>query len=246
MNINYEEADDLDRAEARWLSLTNTLSGLFCASLNFIDSTRTVRPRNVFSPSGSILNSTSQLHLLHGQLAREVVCTENLTPFLKLIPCKGKAGISSLFDGHKLFDAAWQSMAIDIWPSCDKAGCSIFMDQSVDMVLDIERSKRPRDDPIPRPVDVAQLSCDGNKPYNAYGDSCFPQRTSTVSSFNLTDVFGRPIKGTCPLSSNSDTLRATLCVERSVQFKLSTNTTGAYSEEVRNATTRCFKMPGEL
>ena len=52
------------------------------------------------------------LQLLHGSLPHEVVCTENLTPFLKLLPCKGKAGISSLLDGHKLFDASWQVMAI--------------------------------------------------------------------------------------------------------------------------------------
>lgn len=74
------------------------------------------------------------------------MCTENLTPFLKLLPCKEKAGISSLFDGHKLFDAAWQSMSIDfqhICPEADKE-CHVQMEQSVDMVLDIDRSKRPR------------------------------------------------------------------------------------------------------
>lgn len=134
------------RAYDNWLTLTNTLSGLFCASLNFIDSTRTIRPRAVFPPEGSLANSTSKLHLLHGQLAREVVCTENLTPFLKLMPCKGKAGISSLLDGHKLFDAAWQSMSVDIWPKCPSDGgeCSVEFDQIIDMVLDVERSKRPR------------------------------------------------------------------------------------------------------
>ncbi len=83
---------------------------------------------------------------MHGTLPREVVCTENLTPFLKLLPCKGKAGIASLLDGHKLFDASWQSMAIDVRYVCpaDSSGCSIEMEQTVDMVLDVERSKRPR------------------------------------------------------------------------------------------------------
>ena len=73
------------------------------------------------------------------------MCTENLTPFLKLLPCKGKAGISSLLDGHKLFDASWQSMAIDVRPVCpnDGSSCIVEMEQTVDMVLDIERSKRP-------------------------------------------------------------------------------------------------------
>lgn len=90
--------------------------------------------------------SVANLHLLHGTLPREVVCTENLTPFLKLLPCKGKAGIGSLLDGHKLFDASWQTMAIDFRPICptDGSECYAEMEQTVDMVLDIERSKRPR------------------------------------------------------------------------------------------------------
>lgn len=91
------------------------------------------------------------MQLLYGTLPREVVCTENLTPFLKLLPCKGKAGIASLLDGHKLFDASWQSMAIDVRPICPGpegpgggGECVLQIEQTIDMVLDIERSKRPR------------------------------------------------------------------------------------------------------
>ena len=129
------------------MTLTNALSGLFCASLNFIDNTRTTRPVMSFQPEGDHPNSNAtNMHLLHGVLPREVVCTENLTPFLKLLPCKGKAGIASLLDGHKLFDASWQSMAIDVRPVCPEGGgeCVLEMEQTIDMVLDIERSKRPR------------------------------------------------------------------------------------------------------
>lgn len=127
--------------------MTNALSGLFCASLNFIDSTRTIRPAISFQPEGTHVNSTMDgLQLLHGVLPHEVVCTENLTPFLKLLPCKGKAGISSLLDGHKLFDASWQTMSIDVRPVCSSGSsdCVLEIEQTVDMVLDIARSKRPR------------------------------------------------------------------------------------------------------
>lgn len=136
------------RAFAKWITLTQSLSGLFCASLNFIDSTRTTRPIASFGPAGDHLTSR-QLHLLHGTLPGEVVCTENLTPFLKLLPCKGKAGISSLFDGHKLFDASWQSMSVDVRPVCPQPDeCLVQIEQTVDMVLDIDRSKRPRGEPV--------------------------------------------------------------------------------------------------
>ena len=126
--------------------MTNALSGLFCASLNFIDGTRTTRPVMSFRPEGDHPNATMEnMHLLYGTLPREVVCTENLTPFLKLLPCKGKAGIASLLDGHKLFDASWQTMAIDVRPVCPPGGeCVLEIEQTIDMVLDIDRSKRPR------------------------------------------------------------------------------------------------------
>ena len=130
-------------ADEYWLRLTNALSGLFCSSINFIDQTRTFHPEKAFSSEAVNVNYT-RAYLKHGILAREVVCTENLTPFMKLLPCKGKAGISSLFDGHKLFDSSWQSMSLDVRPVCgtDQRECSVEVHQSVDMVLDLERSKR--------------------------------------------------------------------------------------------------------
>ena len=133
-------------ADEKWLILTNALSGLFCASLNFIDESRTIRPIMSFQPEGDHPNGTlATTRLLHGVLPHEVVCTENLTPFLKLLPCKGKAGIATLLDGHKLFDASFQSMAIDIRPICPEGGeCALQMEGTIDMVLDIDRSKRPR------------------------------------------------------------------------------------------------------
>lgn len=99
-----------------------------------------------FEPVGNHSTSQQPLHLLHGTLPGEVVCTENLTPFVKLLPCKGKAGVSSLFDGHRLFDASWQSMSIDFRPTCPENApeCQVEIEHTVDMVLDIARSKRPK------------------------------------------------------------------------------------------------------
>lgn len=55
-------------------------------------------------------------------------------------------GISTLLDGHKLFDANWQSMSIDVRPVCNADGseCKLEMEQSVHMVVDIERALRRR------------------------------------------------------------------------------------------------------
>ena len=161
-----------------------------------------------FEPTGDLhtSNSGNRSYLLHGTLPREVVCTENLTPFLKLLPCKGRAGIASLLDGHKLFDASWQTMAIDVRRICPSGQpCSIEMEQSIDMVLDTERSKRPRDNPIPRPVSNEALLCDTTRNYSN-PDSCFPSDLSRGQSWTIAEIFGRPIQGSCLASNETESL----------------------------------------
>lgn len=233
----------MTRAFSRWLSLTNTLSGLFCASLNFIDATKTTRPVITFQPEGHHSNASS-LHLLHGTLPHEVVCTENLTPFLKLLPCKGKAGISSLLSGHKLFDASWQTMAVDVRPVCEGNGnCILEMEQTVDMVLDVERAKRPQDNPIPRPLPIEEIACDTSKPYNA-GDTCYPLDKKAEPSWSLAEIFGRPLRGACPLTETTGDESSTVCINIPPEREISVKSDGEYIES-RSAsdTLRCYKPP---
>lgn len=207
------KAPSEEQAFEKWTTLTQSLSGLFCASLNFIDSTRTTKPALSFQPSGTYGEDTETLHLLHGVLPGEVVCTENLTPFIKLLPCKGKAGISSLLDGHKVFDASWQSMAIDVRPKCisETGECQMEISQTIDVVLDIERSKRPRDNPIPRPVPVEQLVCDETKPYHSQ-DTCYPRDMVDEMPWSLKEVFGRTMAGACPLAEAEGPEAKSVCL----------------------------------
>ncbi|KAJ5899383.1 hypothetical protein N7495_004127 [Penicillium taxi] len=235
------DANDDDEAFAKWITLTQSLSGLFCASLNFVDSTRTTRPVVSFEPTGDHSDANG-LHLLHGTLPGEVVCTENLTPFLKLLPCKGKTGISSLFDGHKLFDAAWQSMSVDMRPICPEEGdCIVQIEQTVDMVLDIERSKRPRDNPIPRPVPNDQLVCDTSKPYNSE-DTCYPLETVTEKPWSLQEVFGRPLNGACPLTDSDGSSVESICLRVPHERTVFTSD-GAIEAKKDDGFSRCFTLP---
>ncbi len=234
---------DSSRAFSRWLTLTNALSGLFCASINFIDATKTIRPVMAFSPEGDHRNAPN-LHLLHGTLPHEVVCTENLTPFLKLLPCKGKAGISSLLDGHKLFDASFQTMAIDVRPVCslENGACSLEMEQTVDMVLDVARSKRPRDNPIPRPLPIEQIECDTTKGYNSH-DSCFPLNKGVEPAWTLEEVFGRPLKGACPLVEEGQDSNS-VCINTPPERQIDVKSAGPFSEvKLASNTLRCYKLP---
>ena len=102
----------------RWRGLRNALSGLFCASIGEMNEMRTTSPVYAFRPEGQLplfpSNRTDLFQLRHATLPSEHVCTENLTPFLKLLPCKSSAGIASLLNPHRLFDADWHGMGIHV------------------------------------------------------------------------------------------------------------------------------------
>ncbi|KAI9567601.1 Gpi16 subunit, GPI transamidase component-domain-containing protein [Boletus coccyginus] len=40
------------------------------------------------------------------------VCTENLAPFLKLLPCKSRAGFAQLLDLQRVFDADQHGLGV--------------------------------------------------------------------------------------------------------------------------------------
>ena len=94
--------------------MRNALAGLFCASLGHLDEQRTTSPVLTFQPEGSLPNFTYPHQLRHATLPSEHVCTENLTPFLKLLPCKSLSGIASLLNPHRLFDADWHGLGVHV------------------------------------------------------------------------------------------------------------------------------------
>jgi phosphatidylinositol glycan class T len=139
-------------------------------------------------------------------------------------------------------------MAIDVRPVCGHDGeCILEMEQTVDMVLDIERSKRPQDNPIPRPLPIEDIACDTSKPYNA-GDTCYPLDRRAEPSWSLTEIFGRPLRGACPLTDDSGDDPSTVCINVPPEREISVKTDGEYVES-RSAsdTLRCYKLPvGQL
>lgn len=100
--------------DSRWTGLRNALAGLFCASLGSLDDQRTTSPTLTFRPEGHLPHRGYSYKLRHATLPSEHVCTENLTPFLKLLPCKSLSGIASLLNPHRLFDADWHGLGIHV------------------------------------------------------------------------------------------------------------------------------------
>lgn len=78
-----------------WKGLTNALAGLFCASLNFINPANSMSPEFTFRPTGVVDHSINSSHLRYSSLPKEIVCTENLTPFKKLLPCDSKVYVKN-------------------------------------------------------------------------------------------------------------------------------------------------------
>uniref|UniRef100_A0A4X1TZ22 Phosphatidylinositol glycan anchor biosynthesis class T n=3 Tax=Sus scrofa TaxID=9823 RepID=A0A4X1TZ22_PIG len=115
--------DTVTDVDKSWKELSNVLSGIFCASLNFIDSTNTVTPTASFKPLG-LANGTDHSFLRYAVLPREVVCTENLTPWKKLLPCSSKAGLSVLLKADRLFHTSYHSQAVHMRPVCRNARCT--------------------------------------------------------------------------------------------------------------------------
>ncbi|UYV67737.1 PIGT [Cordylochernes scorpioides] len=117
---------------AEWFGLVNSLSGQYCASLNFIDSTSTIKPT---FPLGEKTRNASLFR--YAALPRETVCTENLTPWTKLLPCDNKAGLASLFRAIRLFNSNYLSLGLDIRTQCQgQDSCNTLLQQTLDVVLD--------------------------------------------------------------------------------------------------------------
>ncbi|KAI7850757.1 GPI transamidase component PIG-T [Circinella umbellata] len=137
------------RVDNQWKSLTNTLSGLFCASLNFIDDTITTEPTLSFrSSSSSSFENDNNILLRYGSLPHESVCTENLTPWIKLLPCKAKSGIAELLNAHKIYNSNFHSMSIHAKSICANDDCTrriMELKQTETSVLDPVRETGRRD-----------------------------------------------------------------------------------------------------
>ncbi|KAF7651465.1 hypothetical protein LDENG_00110740 [Lucifuga dentata] len=134
--------DSVTDVDGTWKELTNVLSGIFCASLNFIDSTNTVQPSASFKPLG-IGNVTDHRFLRYATLPREIVCTENLTPWKKLLPCGSKAGLAVLMKSEKLFHSSFHSQAVHIRPVCQDRQCKAIsweLRQTLNVVFDLHTS----------------------------------------------------------------------------------------------------------
>ena len=117
MFCTFSEVSDLDKA---WKKLTNALAGQFCASLNFLDSTQSINPKWSFNPTGILSKSNEKLNVKFGMLPGENVCTENLTPWKKLLPCGTKRGLATMLNADHIHSSKYHSLGLSLRKICPK------------------------------------------------------------------------------------------------------------------------------
>ncbi|KAL6928815.1 hypothetical protein ACO0SA_002145 [Hanseniaspora valbyensis] len=196
------EAKDKLEAMDNWSILMSQLSGMFCSSFNFINLEKITFPKDINSYiTGKIsvdtlppLANGNSYFLMRGSLANEPICTENLSPFLKFLPTKGKVGLASLLDGHILFDSYWNSMSIDLNTVCDfdSERCHYDMEIDINFMINIPKSLTRNKRPTPKPIPAEKLQCDTNKKFTEW--ECFPLPDKKEYSFFISEIFGNSIK----------------------------------------------------
>ena len=98
------------------------------------------------------------------------------------------------------------------------------------------------DNPIPRPVSHEGLTCDKSKPY-ADSDACYPLDVSSDQSWSLSEVFGRPIKGSCLATDTSRMATESVCLNVPHEREVWTSG-GAIENKKASGQSRCFTLHG--
>ncbi|XP_022865005.1 GPI transamidase component PIG-T-like [Olea europaea var. sylvestris] len=162
----------LDQVDASWKNLTHALSGLFCASINFLE-----HSTSYSAPQWSFRSFAGKLR--YGTLPREAVCTENLTPWLKLLPCRDKAGISALMDRPSIYRGYYHSQRLHFTSDeydTAKSNSGIMLEQTLTVVL------QP----------------------NTLGARAMVSGKTLQPSWSLSSLFGRKVHGKCSVSKSSN------------------------------------------
>ncbi|EDX17409.1 GD16119 [Drosophila simulans] len=124
--------------DSQWKALANVFSGVLCASLNFVDNTNSIAPRHLIRPQ--FMPANGQRFVRYATLPREIVCTENLTPWKKLLPCGSASGFASLLNSGHVHNTKYHSLGLKVRVLCedhDEDNCIVELTQTANLVYDL-------------------------------------------------------------------------------------------------------------
>ncbi|KAH8273379.1 hypothetical protein KR018_002042 [Drosophila ironensis] len=131
-NLTHPEVD------RQWSQLANAFSGILCASLNFVDKTNSIAPRHLLRPQ--FAPARGRRFVRYASLPREIVCTENLTPWKKLLPCGSASGFASLLNSGHVHNTKYHSLGLKVRLLCESQGeenCLVELTQTANVVYDL-------------------------------------------------------------------------------------------------------------
>lgn len=86
-NNSNNNTNSGDNNDDDWLVLQSILSGIYCSSINEIES-QISNPNINYRETDDTFTKDLNFSYYYGILPRENICTENLTPWSKLLPCR--------------------------------------------------------------------------------------------------------------------------------------------------------------
>ncbi|VDL29293.1 unnamed protein product [Hymenolepis diminuta] len=180
------QAPNIDQS---WAYFLEALSGQFCASLSQLGLPKNhISPSLSYRPSGltNNLNSRNVSKVFrYAQLPHEELCTENLTPFSKLLPCKKFSGLASLLKPQSLFKATYNALSIDVRKVCSDPDCrhaSLELKQALTYVFNRRH--------LFASINGKKLSCLMNN--------------NSVEPWSLTGLLGGQISRACQVADRSE------------------------------------------
>ena len=186
-----------------WGNLSHALSGLMCASLNFLARPEATAPQALelaaaaansegggggdsHGSGGGALPRAARLRRLYASLPKEAVCTENLTPALKLLPCRDQAGAAALLLSRPaVFGADYHSLRLRVAAPRQRARGGA--PRALELSLSVSLVLRP-------PAGGGGASPGAWRP---------APRPRSYSGWRLSELFGAELKGTCPVAAAS-------------------------------------------
>jgi phosphatidylinositol glycan class T len=132
-------SDDVshDLVDSYWLQSSRAISGFFGLSINLQDNPNTVTPSHAIQ---QLYGQKSNSKMRYASIPNEIICTENLSPWIKLLPCGKTHGLAMLFkNSKKLFESQYLSTGLRYKRSCQSTGqCLLELKQTLSLVYNSE------------------------------------------------------------------------------------------------------------
>jgi phosphatidylinositol glycan class T len=81
-------------------------------------------------------------------LPKELVCTENLTPWIQLLPCLDRAGLAMLLNSKRIYRSLYHSMRVYAYPVSTPSGIEHALTLTLVLVLDPHSLKHGTNAPL--------------------------------------------------------------------------------------------------